>query len=163
MSKEAKIRKYQDIVKCAGWAIIAFGFWIVFRQGFYIYSEYESLAATYEFDPGDVIYKVAIIIAVALVAGLDILFRLFLFKSTIKVSEGHGKQNIVIVICIVLCILSMLSSIYDFRMYYGQGDINELIVIVLIDISSNIALIEIIISCLKLKSLRRLEAAGEIQ
>lgn len=153
----AKIRRHQTTLICSGLAVIAFGFWSIVRAILVLWFNMAQVrAAAEENMPVDALFSFDTLLTISFVAVfvflfMDLAFRFYVGLSAL--SEGNGKQRRVTYI--VLSALFLASSLCGQLALFVSSAKEELtmkiIVTLIIEISSNIAFIEIIRSSLAIR------------
>ena len=158
---EAKIRKHQDILRCSGYAVILFGAWSIIRMVMLRIIdplELDSLLAVADAESDMDLETIAFVSLLVLLA-LDLLFRLYVGRSAIKEGRGGEKRLFYVLLAGGYAAVSVWSDLfYLVDCLFGDSSI-WMLGPVIVDISTCGALIEIVISSLCLRKLRR---GGEV-
>lgn len=157
-TKEASIRKQQNILVCSGVAMILFGLWSILRltlmrfvdpEHFVNFFSTPDMPSTPEF--------MNFILVVALVLLLfDLILRVYIGSSAIKDGLGMLRTKItyiiVAIICLVFAIVSDVTSIIS--LFYNDFSF-EFFLASIIDMSIHIATLEIVIAAIKIRKLTK--------
>ena len=152
MNPDKKVRRVQSLLYTSGVGVILFSIWTglrgiesLFEVGSELFREYGTgLENT-------VIYIILCLFIFALLMFLTFMY-VYIGKTAIDVSYGKKKGNMYIVLSVLSSIVSWLSYISQF----AHGELFEVktIVYIIIDLTSNIILIEVIVFSLLLKKMR---------
>lgn len=155
---EAQIRKQQNILICSGIGMILFGIWSIIRLVLMRYineSQFISFFRTVEGIPEST-YEQLVFIIVLVLLSIDLIVRFYIGRSAINESRGIYKKHVTYIVIAALYafsnILGDLSQIPAFvsksiTLYEFMDDI--------IDITINIATIEIVIAAIKVRKLEK--------
>ena len=152
MNPDKKVRRVQGLLYTSGVGIILFSIWTGLRGIESLFEIWNELCQEY----GTEMENTAISIILCLFIFAVLMFFTFMYvyigKTAIDVSCGKKKGNMYIVLSVLLNIITWLSYILQFE----HGEMFELktIVYIIIDLTSNIILIEVIIFSLLLKKMR---------
>lgn len=152
MNPDKKVRRVQSLLYTSGVGVILFSIWTGLRG---IESLFEISNELFrEYGTGlenTVIYIILCLFIFALLMFLTFMY-VYIGKTAIDVSYGKKKGNMYIVLSVLLSIVSWLSYISQF----AHGELFEVktIVYIIIDLTSNIILIEVIVFSLLLKKMR---------
>ena len=152
MNPDKKVRRVQSLLYTSGVGVILFSIWTGLRG---IESLFEISNELFrEYGTGlenTVIYIILCLFIFALLMYLTFM-HVYIGKTAIDVSYGKKKGNMYIVLSVLSSIVSWLSYISQF----AHGELFEVktIVYIIIDLTSNIILIEVIVFSLLLKKMR---------
>lgn len=168
---EKQLRRYENTLIILGFSVILFGLWSVLKVAMHytldnsefmktVHSLHENMNA----DTAAVISEKLIIILICLMAfffiTLIIGLRLFIGMSAIREGQGRlkGKGFLYLVISLVMLLMNV-SSIYETIIHITDfsGSYNSIfdkISALVIDFTSMIALLELIISSIQVKIVR---------
>lgn len=157
-SPEAKMRKQQSILMCSGLAVILFGAWEIVRTMLMRYMD-----ATHFMDyldvvgiTSDVLSFNAIMIIIVIVMILNLLMRSYIGVNAIKEGQGLKTKGIAyILLALIELVAATMADIHDLNTYINVNFQPEYILTTIIDISIHIATLEIIISAIKLRTIRK--------
>lgn len=166
----AEIRRHQTTLICSGLAVIAFGFWSIVRTLLVLWFNMSQVrAAAEEKMPDDVFLSLDAMLIIScfvifVFLFVDLAFRFYVGLSAL--SEGSGKQRRItyIVLSALFLVFSLCGQTALFISSAREELTVKIIVTLIIEISSNIAFIEIIRSSLTIRQYMRSgnAAQGEI-
>lgn len=155
---EAKIRQNQDILKISGKALIILGLWTIIRIFLLKFLDPELLNSFLAFPTSeyfDASSYGSMFVFVIVVLVVDLIFRFVI--GGMAISEGNGKKRSVVYI--ILAILYTISSLGGnaFVVINLSEDVSVLTPLssVLIDLTSCLALIAIIVSSISIRVLMK--------
>ena len=158
---EAEIRKHQDTLRCSGYAVILFGAWSIIRMVMLRIIDPLKLdsmltAAGME---SDVDLETIAFVSLLVLLAFDLLFRLYVGRSAIKEGRGEEKGLFYVILAAGYAGVSVWSDLFYLAgCLFGDNSL-KMVGMVIIDLSTCGAMIEIVISSLRLRKLRR---GGEI-
>lgn len=147
----AKIRRTQDNLFVLGTSVIVFGLWNVIKFMIYFFVSSDDLKKS----AGDKYYLITAIIL------WSIIFIGFLFRCFIGFSaraEGKGKRKSVLYLVLagitafVYCTVIAIEIVYLIAHY---DHIFTMIVTLIIDVTSFVFLVELIVNSIKVRKLRK--------
>lgn len=158
-----KERRVSDILVSSGTGVIFFGLWsvvktilqiILSQQSIASFANVEDVALDGTFDATTYVIISAILAFVML--GIDLGLRLYAGLSAR--ADGRGKKKsiayiIVAFVLIALGVISVVSTIISVS--YLEGTIIDKVVTLIVDITALLALVELVISGIRLKRIRR--------
>ncbi len=168
-SLEARIRKQQSNLICSGLGMILFGAWsivrfilmVFFKDGF-IYDALNSIEAVQNI-PRDLMFNIIIAIVLFFLF-IDFFIRIYVGRVAIGVGRGRYRKHIAYIIIAIIYAAVILSS--DINALIGHintgGEMREYVEI-LIDMTVNIATVEIIIAAIRLRILEKKNSQQEVE
>ncbi len=174
---DVKLRKYEHTLAISGAAVVAFGIWSVFKAVIYfVLLPMDQLGVAFEeMDPSQTedIRQIGLsdrgvgYVAVAgflIVVAIDLLMRLYIGKHAILDGRRKTKRRVYVGLSIFLSVSLVMevgNRIASFVNYSTQNmdDFDKLVhaanVSIIIDLTSLLALINLIIAAIMVKKLRR--------
>lgn len=157
---DATIRRLQNNLFTLGTGTIAFGIWTVIKYFLLCTVDIPNIIYSTGQIPDD-IYRIAFFIIVMTVAIFDFILRCVIGFSAR--SEGRGKKKgwfylITAIITILLYVFGVITEIT--AMFSATEGLLNKIITLLIDTTSIVLIIEIIISSIKLKKLLRVRGGA---
>lgn len=152
MNPDKKVRRVQSLLYTSGVGVILFSIWTGLRGIENLYEVWKELRMEHGTGPENTVISIIL----CLVAFAVIMFVTFLYvyigKAAIDVSWGKKKSNLYLVLAVLLNIFSWFLYIWEF----AQRELFEvkMIVYIIIDLTSNIILIEVFVFSLLLKKMR---------
>ena len=148
--KEIKMRRYQNLLTVSGLGVIVFGLWSVLKTILLLFFRKELLADV----PDDTLVRVILFSIIGLILLVDFLLRLFVGLSARD--EGYGKKKgyAYIVFAIVIALGSLASLVMVF-FDSNVKSITELIVSVIVEATSLIVVIELLVAAFTVKKLKK--------
>lgn len=156
----AEIRRHQTTLICSGLAVIAFGFWSIVRALLVLWFNMTQIrqTASAQMPEEGVIVSVDTVILITVIGIfvmliLDLFFRLYVGFAA--VAEGNGKPRRIryIVYSVLFLVFSVSSQVMLFVSSAREELTVKIFVTLFIEISSNIAFVEIIRSSLAIRRL----------
>ena len=152
MNPDKKVRRVQSLLYTSGVGVILFSIWTrlrgiesLFEVGSELFREYGTgLENT-------VIYIILCLFIFALLMFLTFM-HVYIGKTAIDVSYGKKKGNMYLVLSVLLSIIYW--SLYIFQFAYGEKFEVKTLVYIIIDLTFNIILIEVVVFSLLLKKMR---------
>lgn len=151
MNPDKKVRRVQSLLYTSGVGIILFSIWSALRGIEGLFEVWNTLSREYGTGSNSVV-RIALCLFVFLILMLVTFLYVYIGKTAMDVSLGKKKSH-----CYIF--LSALLTIVSWSLYISQftkGELFEIktIIYILIDLTSNIILIEVIIFSLLLKKMR---------
>ena len=152
MNPDKKVRRVQSLLYTSGVGVILFSIWTGLRgiEGlFEVWSELRRESGT-EMENA-VISMILCLFILAIMMFFTFLY-IYIGKTAIDVSCGKKKGNLYLVLSVLLNIISW--SLYISQCTHGEMFEVKTLVYIMIDITSNIILIEVIVFSFLLKKMR---------
>lgn len=137
------IRKYRSILGVSGLAVIVFGIWSIIKGVLSILTDKSLLKVNGEF-------SISLTITVIVIVLAELALRLFVGISAIKESRGKRKSAAYLVFVGILIIFSIASLYMTIAASDGR-DVVEMIVELLMEGTSLLCLIEVMVFSIKLR------------
>ena len=154
--KEVKMRRYQNLLTISGLGVIVFGVWTVLKTILLLFLKEDALAGLPDNSTVRIIFF-AILTAVMLI---DFLIRLFVGLSARAEGFGKKKGYAYIFFAILLALMSLISLVLVF-FDAGEQSILELAISVIVETTSMIVSIELLVAAFTVKKLKK--DLGEVQ
>ena len=174
--KQIKLRKYENILAISGVAVIAFGVWTIIKSAFYlllqpfdieIFIPPEQLAEMEaEMGPNvDILTSGVIVGAIFFILFLDLLLRFYIGKSAYADGRARKRKRVIYVIVAIIMAVAFANGIWATVSHLFIGEPTEqsegveymrgVFTSVLLDMTSLLALIELIVSAIQVRRLRK--------
>ena len=174
--KQIKLRKYENILAISGVAVIAFGVWTIIKSAFYlllqpfdieIFIPPEQLAEMEaEMGPNvDILTSGVIVGAIFFILFLDLLLRFYIGKSAYADGRARKRKRVIYVIVAIIMAVAFANGIWVTVSNLFIGEPTEqsegveymrgVLTSVLLDMTSLLALIELIVSAIQVRRLRK--------
>ena len=164
---EKLLRRYENTLVIVGTGVIMYGIWSVAKSLFLILQDssgiigefYTSLEERRMSPPEMFMVNVILYSMIGAVLAADIALRLYVGRSARD--EGLGKKDkgygyiVIAGLMTGMTLLSVVISAAGFRNGIVINDIEEFIITAIVELTSAITLIEMILSALKVKKLRK--------
>lgn len=152
MHPDKKVRRVQSLLYTSGVGIILFSIWSGLRGLESLFEVWNELSREYGTGRVDSVLRVILCLIIFLIIMFVTFMYVYIGKTAMSVSRGDKKGNMYIYLSVLLNILSWSLYISQFT----KGEIFEVktIIYILIDLTSNIILIEVIVFSLLLKKMR---------
>ena len=174
--KQIKLRKYENILAISGVAVIAFGVWTIIKSAFYlllqpfdieIFIPPEQLAEMEaEMGPNvDILTSGVIVGAIFFILFLDLLLRFYIGKSAYADGRARKRKRVIYVIVAIIMAVAFANDVWVTVSNLFIGEPTEqsegveymrgVLTSVLLDMTSLLALIELIVSAIQVRRLRK--------
>ena len=174
--KQIKLRKNENILAISGVAVIAFGVWTIIKSAFYlllqpfdieIFIPPEQLAEMEaEMGPNvDILTSGVIVGAIFFILFLDLLLRFYIGKSAYADGRARKRKRVIYVIVAIIMAVAFANGIWATVSNLFIGEPTEqsegveymrgVLTSVLLDMTSLLALIELIVSAIQVRRLRK--------
>ena len=174
--KQIKLRKHENILAISGVAVIAFGVWTIIKSAFYlllqpfdieIFIPPEQLAEMEaEMGPNvDILTSGVIVGAIFFILFLDLLLRFYIGKSAYADGRARKRKRVIYVIVAIIMAVAFANGIWATVSNLFIGEPTEqsegveymrgVLTSVLLDMTSLLALIELIVSAIQVRRLRK--------
>ena len=174
--KQIKLRKYENILAISGVAVIAFGVWTIIKSAFYlllqpfdieIFIPPEQLAEMEaEMGPNvDILTSGVIVGAIFFILFLDLLLRFYIGKSAYADGRARKRKRVIYVIVAIIMAVAFANGIWATvsNLFFGEPTeqsegveyMRGVFTSVLLDMTSLLALIELIVSAIQVRRLRK--------
>lgn len=154
--KEIRLRRYQNLLTISGLGVIAFGAWSVLKTILLLFFRKDYL----ERIPDDNLFRVILFVMIGGILLFDFAIRLFVGLSARAEGKGKKKGYAYIVIAILMALFSLASLVMIF-FDTSYTSIPELIVSVIVEATSLIVIIELLVGAFTVKKLQK--ERGEVQ
>ena len=148
--KEIKMRRYQNLLTVSGLGVIIFGLWTVLKTILLLFLQEDMLDDL----PDGLFYRVLFFTLVGGVLLIDFLIRLFVGLSARAEGFGKKKGYGYIVVAILIAIASLASLVLIF-FDIADRSILELIVSFIVEATSMIATVELLVAAFTVKKLKK--------
>ncbi|MBQ7646512.1 MAG: hypothetical protein IJS94_04510 [Clostridia bacterium] len=148
--KEVKMRRYQNLLTVSGLGMIVFALWSVLKT-ILLFCFNEKLLAEV---PDDTLFRVILFSIIGFILLFDFLMRLFVGLSARAEGFGKKKGNAYIVVAVLIALGSLASLVMIFFDSSIQSII-ELIVSVIVEATSLIVVIELLVAAYTVKKLKK--------
>jgi hypothetical protein len=154
--KEIKMRRYQNLLVVSGLGVIIFGLWSVLKTILLFFLNEEEL----DDYPNDPFFRVILFALVAAALLIEFLIRLFVGLSARAEGFGKKKGYAYIVIAVLLALASLESLVLIF-IEADYETIAELVVSVIVEATSLIVTIELMVAAFTVKKLKKELGEGQ--
>lgn len=148
--KEIKMRRYQNLLTVSGLGVIIFGLWSVLKTILLLFLKEGILKEL----PDDTIVRVIVFAFLGGVLLVEFLIRLFVGLSARAEGFGKKKGYAYIVVAILMALASLFSLVMIFFDMNDQS-ITELIVSVIVEATSLVVTIELLVAAFTVKKLKK--------
>ena len=148
--KEIKMRRYQNLLTVSGLGVIIFGLWTVLKTILLLFLQEDMVDDL----PDGLFYRVLFFTLIGGVLLIDFLIRLLVGLSARAEGFGKKKGYGYIVVAILIAIASLVSLVLIF---FDTADrsILELIVSFIVEATSMIATVELLVAAFTVKKLKK--------
>ena len=153
---DAKIRKKEINLLTLGTGIIFFGAWMLIKLAISVLSIIPDINKTYS--TTEIFIAVLFILAIA---ALIFLIYLYVGVSARSESKGKRKKPVYLVVTVILILLTVLSAAADISFIFNPDvSILEVVTALLIDGTSLVFLIELMVNAIAVRKERKKEATA---
>lgn len=152
MNPDKKVRRVQGLLYTSGVGIILFSIWTGLRGIESLFEIWNELSQEHGTELENTVINIILCLFIFAVLMFFTFMYVYIGKTAIDVSCGKQKGNMYIVWSVLLNILSW--SLYISQFAHGEMFELKTIVYIIIDLTSNIILIEVIVFSLLLKKMR---------
>lgn len=152
MNPDKKVRRVQGLLHTSGVGVILFSIWAGLRGIESLFEIWNELCQEHGTEPVNTAISIILCLFIFAMLMFFTFMHVYIGKTAIDVSCGKKKSNRYIVLSVLLIILSWSSYILQFA--YGEMFEVKTLVYIIIDLTSNIILIEVIVFSLLLKKMR---------
>ena len=148
--KEIKMRRYQNLLTVSGLGVIIFGLWTVLKTILLLFLQEDMVDDL----PDGLFYRVLFFTLIGGVLLIDFLIRLFVGLSAR--AEGFGKKmGYGYIVVAILMALASLASLVMIFFDTADRSILELIVSFIVEATSMIATVELLVAAFTVKKLKK--------
>ena len=148
--KERKMRRYQNLLTVSGLGVIIFGLWSVLKTILLLFMKEGILSEI----PDDTFVRVMFFLILGGILLIDVLIRLYVGLAAR--AEGFGKKKgYAYVIIAILMALASLASLVLIFFDSNEQSIWELIVSVIVEATSLVVTIELLVAAFTVKKLKK--------
>lgn len=152
MNPDKRVRRVQNLLYTSGVGVILFSIWTGLRGIESLFEVWNELRREYSTELENTVISIVLCLFILAVLMFFTFLYVYIGKTAIDVSCGKKKSNLYIVLSVLLSILSW--SLYISQVAHGEMFEVKTIVYIMIDITSNIILIEVIVFSFLLKKMR---------
>lgn len=156
---DAKLRKHRYKLIYSGYAVIAFGVWTIIRMLLMKFFDPTGLEEIFgESDPvsDELVFILIIVLLVA-----DLVFRMYIGISAVNEGRGDRKAVIYVLLTIIYTAFSLYSNALSLAGLFGGKFSTTSLAIAVVDLTTSVALIEIIVSSISIRRLMKLQPDGK--
>ena len=153
--KERKMRRYQNLLTVSGLGVIIFGLWSVLKTILLLFMKEGILSEI----PDDTLVRVMFFLILGGILLVDVLIRLYVGLSARAEGFGKKKGYGYVVIAILMALASLTSLVLIF-FDSNEQSIWELIVSVIVEATSLVVTIELLVAAFTVKKLKK--ETGEV-
>lgn len=153
--KERKMRRYQNLLTVSGLGVIIFGLWSVLKTILLLFMKEGILSEI----PDDTFVRVMFFLILGGILLIDVLIRLYVGLSARAEGFGKKKGYGYVVIAILMALASLTSLVLIF-FDSNEQSIWELIVSVIVEATSLVVTIELLVAAFTVKKLKK--ETGEV-
>lgn len=163
--KEVKLRRYQNLLTISGLGVIAFSLWSIMKSFLFIFLRNEVFTEALKMKnvPDDFRVRAILYSIFGSIILFDFLLRLYVGLSARAEGFGKKKGYAYIVVAFLIAIASLFSIVmifFDIR-FTGVTSLMELIVSIIVEITSAVVMIELIAAAFTVKKHNR--ELGEVR
>ena len=154
--KDVKKRRCQDLLMLSGLGVIAFGVWSVLKTILLFIFRDDLLAEV----PDDTFSRVFVFVFIGLILLIDFSARLFVGLSARAEGSGKKKGYAYIVFAVLIALASLTSLVLVF-FDAGTTSLLELVVSVIVEVTSIVVVFEMLAAAFAVKKLRKEEGEAK--
>ena len=148
--KERKMRRYRNLLTVSGLGVIIFGLWSVLKTILLLFMKEGILSEI----PDDTFVRVMFFLILGGILLVDVLIRLYVGLSARAEGFGKKKGYAYVVIAILMALASLTSLVLIF-FDSNEQSIWELIVSVIVEATSLVVTIELLVAAFTVKKLKK--------
>lgn len=152
MNPDKKVRRVQGLLYTSGVGIILFSIWTGLRGIESLFEIWNELSRESGTEPENMAINIILCLFIFAILMFFTFLYVYIGKTAIDVSYGKKKGNMYIVLSVLLNLISW--SLYISQFAHGELFEVKTLVYIIIDLTSNIILIEVIVFSLLLKKMR---------
>ena len=152
MNPDKRVRRVQSLLYTNGVGVILFSIWTGLRGIESLFEVWNELRREYSTELESTVVSIVLYLFIWAVLMFFTFLYVYIGKTAIDISCGKKKSNLYIVLSVLLNILSW--SLYISQFTHGEMFEVKTLVYIMIDITSNIILIEVIVFSFLLKKMR---------
>lgn len=152
MNPDKKVRRVQGLLYTSGVGIILFSIWTGLRGIESLFEIWNELSRESGPEPENTAINIILCLLIFAILMFFTFLYVYIGKTAIDVSYGKKKGNMYIVLSVLLSLISW--SLYISQFVHGEMFEVKTLVYIIIDLTSNIILIEVIVFSLLLKKMR---------
>ncbi len=164
---ERELRRNQNLLYCVGTGVIMFGLWSVIKGIMTIFLQKDELIVMLEtvkasLTPDQADYFVStftlVCIIIGIIIGVLLLMHICVGLSARKEGMGRRKKDRVgyLVVAFILLVLSVALVVPEIpALFKGVDDLLDEIVTVIVDVTSIVVILELIVTGIKVRILKR--------
>lgn len=152
MNPDKKVRRMQSLLYTSGVGTILFSIWSGIRGLESLFEIWKELAQEHGTEPGNTALRIILCLFIFVILMFITFLYVYIGKTAMDVGYGKKKGNLYIVLSVLFILLSWFLYISQF----ANREIFEVktLIYLVIDLTSNIILIEVIVFSLLLKKMR---------
>lgn len=148
---DAKLRKHRYKLMYSGYAVIAFGVWSIIRM--FLMKYLDPLGLTDMIGGPDDGYEELAFILMIVGLLIDLLFRLYVGRSAIREGRGRCRRITYVVFAILYTVIYVWSDGIYLARTFREGFSANVLATAIVDLSTCVAMAEIIVSSLSIRRL----------
>ena len=159
---EKQLRKKQNMLGISGIAVIVFGIWSIAKlviNALYMPERISKFFNASEGGVSDPVEDTIVFVAVLIIVAIDLGLRLLVGLSARAESKGKKKSIFYLIVAIILVLSSVFSIIVTFQSFFADS-IFDTIIAIFLDLTSILALCDVITSSFGIRSLKKKIAQG---
>ena len=157
------LNKYKDMLIVSGFGVIAFGFWSVIKALLQLIFQYDEINARMDGELSDpeqswIVYLIMIIVFI-----LIILIRSYVGISARSEGLGKKKSPVYIIVAILILVFDLYNTTYSIKDFVNASfdDIMDNSIELIVDITSYVIMIRMIISAIVVKVMKKRIVEGK--
>ncbi len=149
---QLRLRKTQSDLAVMGIGVIAFGVWSVIKSVLYVALNTESALASLE---GNKYLILAFWLILGAALAIDLAFRLYVGRSAIAEGKGRKKKNGYILLALLMSVLSFAALAAGLLSQGSSTDTDSVGATLLVELTSDVLLLGVVVSAIRVKRLSR--------
>ena len=150
-----KLRRYQTNLNISGLGVIAFGGWGLLKVILLLLMDPKAIREAAGMEMGETVNIGTFTAVLLLFVLFDFAFRFYIGFSARREAKGKKKNIIYLVIAFLLLIASVISIIIGL-VQISFDTIFDTIVVMVVEITSALATLELVISAIQVRKLRKI-------
>ena len=157
---DTQTRKLQSALVSSGKGAIILSLWSLIKMVLLYLFDAKDIDNMFEAASVDMRFKSIVAVMMFILLFIDFLFRLYVGRSAIKEGRGKRKGYFYLVCCVIIICSSVFSIYYVFTEDAYSISVLDTVVSAVIELTALITYLDITVSSIKLKKIRRLEDAA---
>lgn len=151
-----RLRRCRNRLVISGAGVIAFGVWSVVKTVLAVTLRYDEVQVLLDLDgvPFPGLIRIFVFALVAIILSADLALRLFVGLSARSEGFGRKKHYVYIGLAVLMIVFSLWTIVFGFNVD-DYDSIPDMAISLIVELTSDLALLEIVISAIIVKRLSK--------